>query len=286
MYVVLALSTIFLSSNHVIGRGVHETIPPVGLSFWRWIFASCVLLPFVFNDLKQSLPLVRSNLKILSVVGITVVCTTTVILISLNFTTAINVSLINALQPVFTAMLAHLVLKDRLTLYGLSGIIMGLSGVIIMVTRADPQVLLQLQFNIGDLIAVLGIAGFAIYATTATRVPSSIHVATGLFVMVSVGALFILPFYILETLFYMPMPFTGQSILVVVTLSLLISVFAMLLWNRALMVIGTNRTIVFINLIPVSTTILAVIFLGESIHIYHLVGALLICSSIFLVTRK
>lgn len=218
--------------------------------------------------------------------GIVVISTTTLILVSLNFTTAINVSLINALQPAFTALLGHLILKDKLSAYASAGIVIGMSGVVIMVTRADWSLLLNLQLNIGDIIALIGIVGFAIYATNATRLPAELSEVTALFVMVFFGAIFLLPFYIVESLIYMPMPFNGTSVIVVITLALLISVFVMLLWNSAIKSIGANRTVIFINLIPVSTAVMALMFLNERLYFFHFIGAILICSSIFLVTKN
>ena len=151
---MLALTALCLAGNHVIGRTVHADIPPLGLSFWRWMAGALVLEPFVLPALRLRRHLYRAHFGDLALLGFLIVGSTTAVLVALNFTTAINVSLINAFQPVLTVVLAVLFLGDRVSRAGIAGIVLALAGVILMVSNASWARLAGLQFNLGDLTAL------------------------------------------------------------------------------------------------------------------------------------
>ena len=114
---LLALTMLCYASNHVIGRAVHDVLPPLGLSFWRWVFGAAILLPFVLPGLKQVVPRYCQHWKLFSLLGLLITGSTSLVLVGLNFTTATNTSLINASQPTITALLCWLFLKDRLSIW-------------------------------------------------------------------------------------------------------------------------------------------------------------------------
>ena len=89
-------------------------MPPVGLSFWGWLLGAFVLWPFIHSRLKVNAPDIRKHIGPLTLLGGTMIASATCLLIGLNFTTAINASVINGIQPVFTVLLATLFLHDRL----------------------------------------------------------------------------------------------------------------------------------------------------------------------------
>ena len=144
------------AGNHVIGRSVHGEIPPLGLSFWRWTVGALFLAPFVVPKILERREIYRAHLKILALLGLLIVGSTSVLLVALNFTTAINVSLINAVQPVLTVLLAVVFLQDRISRSGVVGIIFALFGVVAMMSKGDWTNVSNLQLNSGDLIAQIG----------------------------------------------------------------------------------------------------------------------------------
>ncbi len=285
-YTILTLGTLFFAINHVIGRGVHAEIPPVGLSFWRWLAGAIILLPFVWRGLLNSSATVIMHIRPLAFLGCTMIGSTTLILVALNYTTAVNASLINATQPVMTVLLAWLIFREPLCLRQIVGMFAGLVGVVVMVSRADWHVLGSLQFNAGDIVILLAVLGYAVYAVNIRKIPAGLTAPVALFVIIFTGCLGLLPFYIAETLLSRSVPFNLTSIVVIITLALIISVSGMLIWNEANRIIGPGRAGMFINLMPVFTAILAIIFLHEHLYLYHLGGALLISTGIFLVLRK
>ena len=283
---VLTLASAAFAFAHVVGRGVHTEVPPVGLSFWRWLFGAFFLLPFIYPSLKVNASYIRRHIWPLTMLGGIMIASATCLMIGLNFTTAINASIINAIQPVSTVLLAMLILHDRLRLSQSCGVALGLIGVIAMITRMDPAALIRLQFNAGDILILLGSMGYSLYAINLRKIPGSLSPSAALFMIIVTGCVIVLPFYVIETLVYKPVPISANAIYAIVALSLVSTVFGTLMWNRGNQLIGPSRAGIFINLIPVFAAIMAIIFLNERLHLYHVICAALICIGIFLVLRR
>ena len=284
-YILLTLTALCLAGNYVIARSVHGEIPPVGLSFWRWAIGALFLAPFALPRISELRASYRANLTVLTQLGCMVVGSTTILFIALNFTTALNVSLINAVQPVLTVVLAVVFLKERVTRVGILGTFSALLGVVVMLTQGNWAVLANLNFNVGDLIALAAMFGLASYALNLRKLSKELSAVESLFGITVTGCLMLLPFYILEIVFYESTPIRASTVIVLVELALLVSVFGNLMWNLGNQIIGPSRAALFINLIPLFGAVLAIAFLGEDIFIYHLVGALLICLGVWLVMR-
>lgn len=275
-YLLLTLMAFFLACNHIIGRSVHAEIPPIGLSFWRWLFAAGVLLPFILNKKRIFQRLFLDNMKALLLLGTLIIGATTLILIALNSSSAINISIINTFQPVLTVIFARIFLNQKLVAIQLAGILFSCVGVLVMISKGQLDIIMSLQFNQGDLIALLAMCGFAGYAINVYRIPEDLNVLESLFGIIISGCIVLLPFYLLESFFYRPVPVNATSLWAVPVLALLVSVFSMLIWNFGNRTVGTARATVFINLIPVFGIILATTLLGEQLFIPHIVGAICI----------
>jgi drug/metabolite transporter (DMT)-like permease len=267
---------LFLALNHVIGRGVHLEVPPLGLSFWRWLVAALLLLPFILSNSAHTFSVYRSHWRAFAVAGCMIAVASSLIMVALNFTTATNVAVINATQPTITVLLSRLLYAVPVSAARAFGVLVAFLGVLLMISRGDWQLLLALQFNKGDLIALLAMLGFAGYAIVYARIPHGLSAARGLFPVVAVSTAVLLPFYVTETLLYRPVPINAVSIGAILTIALLVSCAAMLLWNRGISLLGANRASIFINLVPVFGALFAVVFLGEQFQLYHLAGMLMI----------
>lgn len=285
-YLLLTITVFLWAVGVVIARAVHEEIPLIGLSFWRWLLAGFLLLPFVGRELSQKWDSVRRHLGLLIIQGILIVGSGALLFYALNYTTVINATLVNATQPVLTVSLAWIFLGDRLRPAQLAGILCAILGVGIMVTRADWQVVVTMGLNPGDLLVILAIIGYAFYAVNIRRMPHDLSTFASLSVILIVGSLFLLPFYLAETVLIKPLSFDLFTVGIVFVLAIIVSIMAMGMWNYANHIVGPTRAAVFVNLLPVYGSILAIFFLGEHLYLYHLLGAVLVCSGIFLVVRK
>jgi len=283
---VLTLASAAFAFAHVVGRGIHSEVPPVGLSFWRWLLGAIVLFPFIYPSLKVNAPDIRRHIRPLTLLGGIMIVSATLLMIGLNFTTAINASIINAIQPVSTVLLAMLILHDRLRLSQSCGVALGFIGVIAMISRMDPVALVRVQFNAGDILILLGSIGYSLYAINLRKIPNTLNPSAALFMIIVTGCVIVLPFYVIETILYKPVPISAHAIYAIVALSLVSTVFGTLMWNQGNQLIGPSRAGMFINLIPVFAAIMAIIFLGERLHQYQVICAALICGGIFLVLRR
>lgn len=106
-YILLTLTVLFWSGNFILGRGVHELIPPVGLAFWRWSVALLILLPLAVKPVAKQWHIIRNQWKILTFLAVlSVTVFNTCIYLALQSTSAINTLLVNATTPVFIALIA------------------------------------------------------------------------------------------------------------------------------------------------------------------------------------
>lgn len=283
-FAMLTLTALCLAGNHVIGRSVHGLIPPLGLSFWRWIAGTLMLAPLALPGILARRRLWQAHIGSLTLLGGLIVGSTSAMLVALNFTTAINASLINAFQPALTVLLATVFLRESVSVAGATGILLALTGVLIMLSEASLEKLIGLEFNGGDLIALAAMVGFSTYALSLRdKVPSNLSAVETLFLISLLGSLLLLPLYVVESVAYMPVPVNRTTIITVLELALLVSVFGNLMWNQGNRIIGASRASMFLNLIPLFGAILAISFLGEQIAIHHAIGALLICIGIWLI---
>ncbi|MBL1141131.1 MAG: DMT family transporter [Proteobacteria bacterium] len=275
-YLLLTLMAFFLASNHIIGRFVHNEIPPIGLSFWRWLFAAILLLPYIIYKKRSVLHIFKNNIRSLSLLGGLIIAATSLILVALNSTTAINISIINTFQPILTVILSWQFLNQKMSINQMMGVSLSSIGVLVMISNGQIATILALKFNNGDLIAILAMCCFAFYAINVPQIPKELDGAESLFGLIICGCIMLLPFYLIETIFYRSVPISMTTLWAIPALALLVSLFSMLIWNFANHTVGPARATVFINLIPVFGIILATTLLGEILFLSHIIGAVFI----------
>ncbi len=282
----LIVATVFIwAASVVAGRAVHQEMPPIGLTFWRWAVAGLVVVIFTWPTLKKNLHVLRSHIGILVLEGAFMAAAGTLLFTALNYTTAINATLVNATQPMITVFLAWTILRQRINKFQLLGIVAALIGVGVTVTKADLSNLTNLNFNIGDILVVLAIVTYSLYAIFLRKLPAELGVFPCLGVILLVGAIILIPIYAYETIYVRPVIFNGAFIGTTLVLALFASIISMAMWNAANRAVGPNRAAVFINLIPVFGAVLAIVFLNEKLFAYHIAGGILVCIGILMVVR-
>ena len=285
-YLMIAITALLWAIRVIIARDVHDEIPLIGLTFWRWVIAIVVLLPFVFKDVVKNLDIIRRHWVTYFLQGTYMVAGGALLFTSLNFTTAINASLVNTTQPAMTALLTWVIMKDRLKGIQYFGIASAIAGLIFMISKAEISTLLNLNLNIGDLIVVVAILSYSMYAIGLRKLPPGLSTFPTLFVILFFGMFSLLPFYIGETILVGPVPFTFHTFVIALILAIIVSIGSLALWNNGNRVVGPHRASVFVCLMPVYGSILAMTFLGEEIFAYHIIGAVFVIAGIFMVVRN
>lgn len=286
-YLLLLLTVLFWSGNFIVGRWIYSEIPPVTLAFWRWVLALVVLLPFTLRDLIRQKELIRNNLKMLALLALLSVTNFSIFLyVALNTSTVTNASLINSMTPILIVLFSWVGFKRKITLVQGIGIAVSLTGLVFIVLKGDLPALLAVRFSTGDLWTLSAAASWATYTVLAKRYPVALSPTSFLTMIVIFGVAFIFPAYLWELGTGAQANFTPAAMGSIFYIALFPSILSYLFWNMGVQAIGASRTGVFIHLIPVFSIILAMTFLGETLRGYHVAGAGLIFSGIYLTTRQ
>ncbi len=285
-YLLLTLTALFWSGNFVLGRAVHETVPPVGLAFWRWAGATLILLGPAWSHLRRDGPMLAASwpiVLVLSALGVAVF--NTLVYIGLQTTGALNAVLMQSTMPVMIVALGFLAFRDRVTARQALGIALSLSGAVAIVARGDLAALAGLTLNRGDLWIALAVVSYAAYSVLLRRRPA-VHPLSLLVGTFLPGSLMILPLYLWESLSGRPVRLDAPSLLAIAYVAIFPSILAYFCFNRGVELVGANRAGLFFHLMPVFGSIMAVLFLGERFEPFHAAGIALILAGIVLATRR
>ncbi|MDP4594149.1 MAG: DMT family transporter [Beijerinckiaceae bacterium] len=271
----------------IVVRHTRLELPPFGLAFWRNTFATLIILPFAMAASKRQWPLIKANLRLLALLAVLLwVGGNALLFLALQYTIAINAAVINSVEPVFIILAGTLLFRDRITLLQGGGVALSLAGVLVILSAGTLQRLLHLELNIGDLIVTCAYVFWSLYAVLLRKLPRELDSRALLLVLVGLGTVFLLPMYILESLFVRTMPLNGLSLLTASGLGLFSCAIAMYLWNYAISCMGAARAGQYLHLIPAFTVLLAIMLLGEQFASHHFAGIGLIVAGIVLASRR
>ncbi|MSP84035.1 MAG: DMT family transporter [Alphaproteobacteria bacterium] len=284
---ILALGMLFWSGNVVIGRGIHDLIPPVSLSFFRWSLATLVVLAFAGRRVWALRAVIAMNLRLLVALALLSVTTyTTLLYMALHATTAVNATIVNSAAPVLYAILAWMVLGQAVTARQIVGMVISMVGVAAIVARGDPGVLASFRLNLGDALVLFGGLTWAFYSVLLKRLPPQIDAIALVAAMFPLGWLLLLPLYAVELALGARFPWSWETATVVGYVGIFPSILATLAWNHGVAVLGPTRASMFLHLVLVFGVGLAVLVLGETLEPHHLVGAGLILAGITLTSAR
>jgi drug/metabolite transporter (DMT)-like permease len=286
-YCYLTLAFLFMALNIIVGRAAHTEIPPLGLSFWRWLVAALLFLPFSVRHCREQWPLIRRSWRILLLVSIVMVpLGNNLIYVGLQDTTALNGGLIPVARPAIILLLSWFLFRGTVTRYQWMGIGIAVIGVVTVLTRGDPTILLQMDLNQGDLWLVGASMGIALYQTLIGRVPRDIHPMVLLQVTMVLGALMMVPPYMIETLAGRPVVATLPAVGAIVFTAIFPAICAVYLINAGIAILGPARMSIFNYLPPLFVAAIAIPVLGEEPHWYHPVAFVLVTIGIVISARR
>ena len=285
-YLLLALAALFWSGNHIVGRAIGGHVPPVGVSAIRWLIPAILMWPWVRPHLKRDWPVIRAHWKVMLWLGVTGGALFTALqYVGLQYTSALNVSVLNSLVPVLIVATSAALFRDRISPMQLAGIVVSSLGVLTIIGRGSLDVLARLAFNWGDLIILFNMLVFAIYAAC-LRLRPAMHWMSFIFVFAVLSVVFTLPFAVLEFTQGERFQADWQTIAAISYVSIFPSVIAFAAWNRGVELIGANRSGPFLHLVPVYTAILGSTLLGEHLAVFHIAGFALILSGVWLASVR
>ncbi len=281
-HLLLALAALFWAGNALLGRALHQDIPPVALAFWRWSVAAALLLPFAWRHLVRDLRgLARSwpMLLLLSVLGITTF--NTLLYHAAHTTTATNLALIQTMMPATIVGLELLLFAKGVSGRSLAGVLLAMAGGALVVLRGSPGAIFDLEFVSGDLWMLMAMVIYALYSVLLRHRPA-VHPLSFLSATFIVGSTLLLPFYLWEATVQGPPNWGPAVVAAILYVAVFPSIFAYLFWNRGVGEVGAGAAGLYVCLVPVFTAVLAIPFLGETLHLFHLGGFALIAGGLLL----
>ncbi|MBY0482445.1 MAG: DMT family transporter [Chitinophagaceae bacterium] len=282
------IAVIVWAGNFIISRGVNQLIGPVSLAFYRWSLATIIITPIAWSTFKKEQQAIRQNFKYLLWVSLTgIALFNTFVYVSGHFTTAINMALIGTTSsPIFATLLALIFLKEKVSAFRLIGMITCIIGILLLLSQGSWQKLMSFHFGKGDLWILTAGMAFAIYSVLVRKKPASISSLNFLMVIFALGTFMLFPFYLIENIYWPKPQFSLPLIGSIIYLGLGTSVISFLCWNIALHKLGTGRTVLFGNLIPIFSTIEAVLILGEKISWLHISSGILVIAGLVIANLR
>lgn len=284
---LLVLPPLFWAGNAVVGRATVGSFPPLALSFWRWTLAFVLIAPFAATGLWAHRHTIRARLPLLawtSLLG--VACYNSLQYLALQTSTAVNTTLIGASAPTVALLIGALFFASAIGRRQMVGAVVSAGGVLWVMTQGKIANLLQLQLAAGDVIMLVATVAWSLYTWLIRTRRPPLPLTVFLAVQIGIGAVMILPFYLLEAAVVQRAPeWSAGNLAALLYVATLPSLLAYYCWDRGVVRAGAVLPMYFVNLTPVFAAALSVLILGEAIGLHHVLGGALILAGIHLASR-
>jgi drug/metabolite transporter (DMT)-like permease len=285
-YVLLSITALCWAGNAIVGRLAAGHIPPVTLAFLRWWLAFLLVLPMAWKHLKQDWNTIRANLGTMIFLSFTgIAAFNTLQYWSLEHTQALNTLLLQSAGPLFVASWSLALLGVRLTPAQAIGILVSLTGVLVILLHGDLTAIAAIDFNKGDLIFTVALLIFGLYSVMSLKRPA-MHDLSFVAFTFGCGSACLIPLLILELVWRPVMQINVNNLLSLFYVAVFPSTIAYLCFNRGVQLIGANRAAPFFHVVPVFGSMMAIVFLGERPQAFHVIGFALVLTGVFVASRK
>ena len=286
-YIFLILATLFWSGNFIVGKAASLfEIPPFTLNFYRWTFAWLILAPFTLKEIFQKKNYIINNIKLILILGVTSITVfNSIVYYSLNFTQVISGVLMISTIPVMIIFFCWVFKIEKTNFYQILGIFFSLMGVVVIITNANISKLLNLNFNKGDLWMVVAMFSWAMYSALLRKKKFKLSQISLLQTIISAGLILLLPAYLVEMALGYKVDIHLPFILTLTYVVLFPGLASFFFWIKGISIIGSNRSGIFLHLMPIFSTIMAMFIFKEKFMIFHLIGAILIITGIILSSK-
>ena len=285
---MLVLATLFWAGNFVVGKiAFIESVPPFSLTFFRWLLVWLILIPFTYKELFKIRKIILNNLPLLFLLGLTSVgLFNSFIYNALNFTQVINASLFNAVIPAAIILFCFLFKIEKTNKYQIIGLIISILGILSIITKLDLNILLTLNFNKGDVLMIGAVISWGIYSAFLKKRKFEVSLLALVHILCTFGLLTLIPQFLFELSQSKIILINDSLVYCLIYLAIFPSIGSYYCWTGAVAIIGANRSGIFLSLIPLFSTILAIIFFNEKFYFFHFIGSVLIVLGLFLSNKK
>jgi drug/metabolite transporter (DMT)-like permease len=285
---MLVCATLFWAGNFTVGKFAYlENIPPYSLAFLRWCLVWIILFPFTYKEILKLKNNIKKNLSLFYILGFTSVCIfTSFTYNALNYTQVINASLFNTAIPVTIILVCFLLKIEKTNLFQISGLLISVLGILAIITKLDLNILLTLNFNKGDLFMIVAIIAWGIYSAYLKKRTFDVSLLALVHIICTFGLIFLLPLFILDLMQGKTIEMSSNLFYILIYIAIFPSIGSYYCWAGAVSIIGANRAGIFLSLIPLFSTIFAILFFNEKFLFFHFIGSVLIILGLFLSNKK
>jgi drug/metabolite transporter (DMT)-like permease len=287
-YLMLILCAFFWSGNFIVGKfATLYEVPPLTLNFLRWLIVWIILIPFTFRDILMNFKAIKKNfysILLMSVTSISVF--NSVVYYSLNFTQVLNGALMISTIPVLIVFISFLFKTEKINSSQILGLVLSIIGVATIVTRLDFGKLLNLDLNKGDLWLLVAMLSWAVYSTMLITHKTGLKYLSFMAVIVSIGLIFLFPQFLFELNNHQLIKLNIPVILITSYVVFFAGIGSYILWNKAVVIVGPNKAGIFLHLMPIFSSFMAIFLLNEKLMNFHIIGAVIIFIGIYLSSKK
>jgi drug/metabolite transporter (DMT)-like permease len=277
-YVYPLCAVLIWTGNILVSKAAAAVIEPAAIAFYRWALAGLVLTPFVVRAVWRQRSVVVAHWPKLAVLGLLGMALFQGLAYeAARSTSAVNMGVMVALMPLFSALLANVFTGDKLTRAKIGGALLSLAGVLVLCTHGDLQAFFAGDLRAGDGLMLVAVASNALYGVLLKRWDLPLKTWEQLYVQICFGVLALLPFWLCAP----PSPVTAENIPLILYAAIPASIGAPFFWIRGIKHLGPQRATLFMNLLPLFVALSAYLLLKEPLHGYHALGGLLALAGVW-----
>ncbi len=287
-YTFLTFAALFWSGNFIIGKfATLFEVPPLSLNFLRWIVVWFILIPFTIREIIANKNYIKKKFFVIGLMGILSISTfNSVVYFALNFTQVINAVLMLAAIPPMIIIFSSIMKIEKTNIFQISGLFFSIIGVGTIISNADIQKIISLSFNKGDIWMIVCVLSWSLYSTLLKKNKFKLSQFSLIQIMVSVGLIFLVPQFLYEQSIGLDIKINKAFIFILLYVVIFPAIAAYYCWQKAIELIGPNRSSMFIQLMPLFSALMAIIIFEEKFQLFHFIGATFIISGIYLSNRK
>ena len=287
-YLMLILCAFFWSGNFIVGKfATLYEVPPLTLNFIRWLIVWVILIPFTFRDILKNIKVIKKNFYPILLMSITSISIfNSVVYYSLNFTQVLNGALMISIIPVLIVFISFIFKTEKINFSQIFGLLLSITGVLTIITRLDFAKLINLDLNKGDLWLLVAMLSWAIYSTMLITHKTGLKYLSFMTAIVSIGLIFLFPQFLFELSNHQVIKFNIPFILITSYVVFFAGLGSYILWNKAVVIVGPNKAGIFLHLMPVFSSFMAIFLLNEKLMNFHIIGAIIIIIGIYLSSKK
>ncbi|MBE4099401.1 DMT family transporter [Vibrio parahaemolyticus] len=279
VYLLPFFTVMIWGGNSIVNKMAASTIEPSAMSFYRWFVAMVLLTPFCLPAVIKQRHVIRpylTKLAFLALLGM-------VLNQSLGYyagltTTASNMALITSLVPLISVFLSVPLLGKSVSMLSIVGGVISLGGLAFMLGHGDATYFLHQDMTQGDSLMLLAALVYAAYCVLLKRWKMPFNSLTLVYMQGFFSVIMLTPLW-LSSEQLLP---SQEALPLIAYAGIAASIFAPLMWVKAIDLIGADSSAMFMNLMPVVSVALASTLLSEEIHVYHIIGGLMVISGVIL----